>query len=59
MPSVLQDVVREHFRLLRWRLMRTAAKWLAAAQALPAIDDVSVGRMRSTITELHGLLKAL
>lgn len=56
---MLQEVVTAHFKLLRRRIMRTAAKWLAAAQALPAIDDVSVGRMRATIAELHGLLAAL
>jgi hypothetical protein len=39
-----QDVVSKHFKLLRWRIMRTAAKWLQAAQALPAIYDISVGR---------------
>lgn len=39
--------------------MRTAAKWLAAAEALPTIDAVLVARMRATIQELHTLLAGL
>lgn len=54
-----QEVVASHFRLLRHRIMRTAAKWLAAAEALPTIDAVLVARMRATIQELHTLLAGL
>ena len=48
-----------HFRLLRHRIMRTACGWLTAAEKLPAIDSVLLGRMRATVKELHGLLAVL
>lgn len=39
-PHGFEEAVRLHFRLLRARIMRTAARWLAAAAELSGIDQV-------------------
>ena len=39
-PHGFEEAVRRHFRLLRSRIMRTAASWLAAAAQLSGIDQV-------------------
>ena len=39
-PYGFEEAVRRHFRLLRSRIMRTAARWLAAAVQLSGIDQV-------------------
>jgi len=58
-PPGFEQVVRHHFRLLRGRIMRTAARWLAAAADLAGVDDVLLRRMRTTVEELHSLLAVL
>lgn len=39
-PPGFEQAVRHHFHLLRGRIMRTAARWLAAAADLAGVDDV-------------------
>lgn len=41
-PPGCEELVKEHFKLLRNRIMRTASKWLSAASDLYAIDEVRI-----------------
>eukprot|EP00955_Chlamydomonas_euryale_P040589 351761-Chlamydomonas_euryale.AAC.4 len=55
-PPGFEDVVKNHFRLLRHRLMATTTRWVAAAGAAGATMQ---RRLDGAVCELHAALAAL